>query len=113
LGARCTELVEAIPGSRLVEEDGSGRPTPARSVPVRIALREGTTTFRIAGGICRTLDEAASVYGPGTAFEWVSLLVRQGGRVARLVLEGLPADVRPFGSSTDLGTGIERPLAIQ
>lgn len=108
------EVVEGIPGSRVVDCDIAGFAPEGKEVPTLLRLPVGRAcTYRLLGGLCRTVEEAARVYGPGTAFEWVALLDRFGSRLARLSVEGLPeGGPEPFGSCMDLTTGLERPVLV-
>jgi 3',5'-cyclic AMP phosphodiesterase CpdA len=73
----------------------------------------GVTRVRFEQALCRTVNEAARLYGVDIAFEWVGLLCRYGATRATLRLARIPADLDPFGSVTDLTTGRERPVAIR
>ncbi|HEX2568976.1 MAG TPA: metallophosphoesterase [Polyangia bacterium] len=110
------EIVEGIPGSTIVLLDGEDHPHEIVKVKegTHIRLPLGSLLrYRLQGGICRTLEEARRHYDPDTAFEWVGLVERYGSRRTRLVFE-VPSFVeRPFASSTDLATGIERPLRVE
>jgi 3',5'-cyclic AMP phosphodiesterase CpdA len=74
----------------------------------------GTTRYEKKRALCRSLGLAESTRGPGTAFEWLALLVRYGASraVLRLARKGA-AGIEPFGSVTDLTIGRERPIALE
>jgi hypothetical protein len=109
------ELVEGVHGARVVECDAPGFTSEDEGVPARLRLPlDRPVSYRLVDGLCRTVEEAARVYEPGVAFEWVALLDRFGSKVARLVLEGLPAQgPAPFGSSIDVTTGLEKPVRVE
>jgi 3',5'-cyclic AMP phosphodiesterase CpdA len=73
----------------------------------------GVTRMRFEQALCRTVDEAARLYGADIAFEWVGLLCRYGAARATLRLARTTPELEPFGSVTDLTTGRERPVAVR
>jgi hypothetical protein len=73
----------------------------------------GLTRLRFEQALCRTVNEAARLYGADIAFEWVGLLCRYGAARATLRLARTLPDLEPFGSVTDLTTGRERPVALR
>ncbi|MEI7894831.1 MAG: metallophosphoesterase, partial [Myxococcales bacterium] len=106
-----TEFLHALPGARLTMEGTSRVISSPSSLRLDLAL-DGSTTYCLEGGLCRTQAEGCRAYGPGTAFEWVGLLVRYGARRARLVLQA-DEGLEFFASVTDLSTGRERPWRLE
>jgi hypothetical protein len=117
----CERTLELVPGARLrryaefVRRSGpepSSRRVRRPSRPLELRT-DGTTRYTVHEALCRTLGEAARSYGPGAAFESVTLLCRYGAQRASLALskEHLPGAI-PFASVTDLTTGRERPVRI-
>ncbi len=107
------ETVEGIPGASLV---ASGAGASVRVAPVRIELELGqSTSYRLTGGLCRTLAESERVYGASSSpYEWLGLMSRYACDDVRLTVEGLgDLGEQAFASSTDLGTGIEQPLRLE
>lgn len=113
-----TEYVETVDGihdARLYVTGRDGR-REVRGVPRDLRLRVGgETTYQLVGGLCRTQGELSRAHGdPGSPFEWVGLMNRYRARRARLVVSGLGAALdEAFASVTDLGTGRERPCALE
>jgi 3',5'-cyclic AMP phosphodiesterase CpdA len=121
----CERRVELREGARLLHYidfvhalPRASRLRPARTrrrVGRRVELQVGgVTTTRFPQALCRTLGEARRCYGVADfAFEWVCLLCRYGAARAtlRLAQSGAPG-LEPFGSTTDLTTGRERPAPV-
>jgi 3',5'-cyclic AMP phosphodiesterase CpdA len=110
---RYVETIEGIPGSVLRPLGPRGG--AALDTPAQIELdfgRDAATRFRVEGGVCRTYQEAARLFGPtASPFDWVGLMNRYQSGHTRLVVEGLgPRASAAFASATDLGTGLERPV---
>lgn len=109
---RYTEFIHGLPGARVTNVDADGAVRDASMATARVDLNlDGSTSYRLESGLCRSIDAAARAYGRGTAYEWVGLLCRYGAELARLTLRH-GRDVRPFASVTDLTTGRERPAAL-
>jgi 3',5'-cyclic AMP phosphodiesterase CpdA len=117
----CERSVQLKPGARLrryVDFVHTLPPLRARKEAARANRRieltvGGLTRYRVADGLCRTLDEGARSYGVGSAFEWVGLLCRYGAARATLRLACTDgAMLEPFGSVTDLTIGRERPTTV-
>lgn len=109
---RYVEEVTSLPDGRgIVSEHG-----PHADLPMQVHLElNGKTHYRVLGANFRTLAEANRVYGDRSSpFGSVGLLNRYFSEVAQLTLTGLgDAASDAFGSATDLGTGLERPLALE
>ncbi len=106
------ETVEGVPGASLIARGGEG----ARVAPARIELALGeSTSYRLTGGLCRTLAESERVYGASSSpYEWLGLMSRYACDDVRLTVEGLGSlGEHAFASATDLGTGIEQPLRLE
>jgi 3',5'-cyclic AMP phosphodiesterase CpdA len=117
----CERRVELRPGARLRRYVDF-----VHAMPIHIAQRSlvrenrlielkvgGTTRYEQKRALCRSLGTGETAHGPGTAFEWLGLLVRYGASraVLRLARKGA-AGIEPFGSVTDLTIGRERPVAV-
>jgi 3',5'-cyclic AMP phosphodiesterase CpdA len=75
---------------------------------------DGVTRYNMADGLRRTAATTKEARGASTAFEWIGLLSRYGGKTVALSLARQPAQAfEPFGSVTDLATGRERPAPIE
>ncbi len=112
------ELVEGLPGSRVVKVRVNGEPVAEQKAPAQLQLpADGAVSFTLLAGVCASVAEATRQYGAtDAAFEWVGLLNRYRADVARLVVKLPELDVerqRPFASVTDLTTGRERPVELQ
>ena len=97
------EMVEGLPGSRIVKVRVNGQGAAEQKVPAHLELPlDGTVSFTLLGGVCSSLPEAVRQYGEtNAAFEWVGLLNRYRAQVARLVVKLSPIEVdhqRPFAS---------------
>jgi 3',5'-cyclic AMP phosphodiesterase CpdA len=119
----CERTIELVEGARLRRYVDFVHSLPplvpvgklARGRRRRIELStNGTTRYALRDALCRTVEEAARCYAPGTAFEWVGLLCRYGAATAtvRLSRAGVPA-LEPFASATDLTTGREYPVRLE
>jgi 3',5'-cyclic AMP phosphodiesterase CpdA len=111
------EMVEGLPGSRIIKVRINGEPAADRKAPAHLELpHEGSLSFTLLGGVCSSLAEAEKQYGQThAAFEWVGLLNRYRSELARLVVKLGPIEIerqRPFASVTDLTTGRERPAEL-
>jgi 3',5'-cyclic AMP phosphodiesterase CpdA len=108
---RYLEGVEGARGGRCsVEPFGAVLDLPAE---LHLDVR-GTTRYEVHGGVFRTWRAAHAVEGHrASAFAQVSLMSRYASRQTRLEVAGLGAAAeRAFASTTDLGTGLEQPLAL-
>jgi hypothetical protein len=107
------EIIECARGSVC---EGADIKHPRGALFPSLRLRPGgETRYRLRGGLCRSLAGIERLYAgwDPTPFEWVGLIVRHRSSRARVVLAGLPrAAAVAFGSSTDLHTGRQRPLAV-
>lgn len=117
---QCERLVTLEPGAQLRKYVDFIHALPAlpglrKHTNRRFDLRVGNKVrFFVREGLGRTLAEGARAYGPGTAFEWVSLHVRYGARKAVLRLARKHAEgLDPFASITDLTTGREKPAQLE
>lgn len=73
----------------------------------------GLVRYRIAHGLCRSVDEAHRVVGPDEAFANIALISRHTSRVAELTLTAPDGfELQPFGSVMDLTTGQLRPVPL-
>jgi predicted phosphodiesterase len=115
------EPVAGSPRAILQDVDEAPRtPEPPRHRPrgeKRPTLHvrtDGVSRYRLADGWAGTFQQAKVDQGRETSpYEWVGLLNRHACKQAELVLRGLPRDVGvPFGSATDLGSGMERPVRL-
>lgn len=114
---RYSELVDGIPGSKLVLLGSDLRPLDPLDAPGKLELDlgdPGITRYRLEAGVCRTWVEAERVYGSRTApYEWIGLMNRYACKRARIMVTGLGAAANEaFASVTDLGTGLEKPARI-
>ena len=111
-GARLRQYVDFVHALPLLPRlrRASVRRRTGRRVELAVG---GVTGVRFEQALCRTVNEAARLYGADIAFEWVGLLCRYGAARATLRLARTPPDLEPFGSVTDLTTGRERPVAIR
>ncbi|WP_394831905.1 metallophosphoesterase [Pendulispora rubella] len=106
------EPLDALPRAEISGERVSVEPNG------RVTLRvdPGETSYRATSALVRTVGEArrrnaGDAFSP---FQCVSLKVRRGAGLARLVLRGLPRAAEIcFGTLTDLNTGQERPIALE
>jgi 3',5'-cyclic AMP phosphodiesterase CpdA len=113
-----------VPLHRYVEEvsgltDGrgsiNGHNSPAK-LPMQIHLQlDGTTGYRVQGGVFRSLAEGHRVMGDrASPFAHVALLNRYQSELAQLEVRGLgDASMDAFASATDLGTGLEHPMQLE
>lgn len=116
----CERRVQLFPNAKLrryidFAHGGAGVSRDEASAPRRrVALAlNGVTRYRVANGLCRTVEVARRTYGTSTAFEWAGLLSRYGSATASICLARAHlADFAPFGSMTDLATGRETPAAV-
>jgi 3',5'-cyclic AMP phosphodiesterase CpdA len=110
-GARLSRYVDFAHSLPVLLPRARGRRRANRRFELAIG---DVTRYRVADGLCRTLDEGRRCYGVGTAFEWVGLLCRYGAARATLRLGCPEAEgLEPFGSVTDLATGRERPTTVE
>jgi 3',5'-cyclic AMP phosphodiesterase CpdA len=117
----CERRVELFPHSKLRRYVDFVQPSvPAPRVRPRPARRRidltinGVTRYTVANGLRRTASATRHARGASTAFEWIGLLSRYGGKAVTLSLAGAHAqDLAPFGSVTDLATGRERPAPVE
>jgi hypothetical protein len=117
----CERRVQLFPESKLrryVDFVQPSVPTPrvrARPARRRIDLSiNGVTRYTVADGLRRTVSATRYARGASTAFEWIGLLSRYGGKAVTLSLAGdHTRGLAPFGSVTDLATGRERPAPIE
>lgn len=109
---RYIEMVGGLPGSQLFVGEGG---TSKGATPTRLELTLGREIrYRVEAGLCRTIRESALVYGnEASPYEWLGLMNRYACDEVVLEVEGLGAVAKhAFASITDLGTGIEQPLAL-
>jgi 3',5'-cyclic AMP phosphodiesterase CpdA len=117
----CERRVQLFPNSKLRRYVDFVQPTVAAArVRARGARRRielvvnGVTRYQISGGLRRTAAATREARGASTAFEWIGLLSRYGGRSVTLALsQERTQSFAPFGSVTDLATGRERPAAVE
>jgi 3',5'-cyclic AMP phosphodiesterase CpdA len=109
---RYIETVEALDGARCVLDGHfNGLELPAH---VHLDV-DGITRYRIEGAVAQTSDVARGRFKEDLSpFASVSFMNRYSAANARLELRGLSdAGRKAFGSATDLGTGLERPLRLE
>jgi hypothetical protein len=113
-GPRLRRYVEAVNGL----EDGAfvakEREKPLK-LPIQVHLElGGRTEYQVLGGVFRSLSEAQRTLGDRLSpFAHVALMNRYYSEQASLVVRGLgDAAATAFASSTDLGTGLERPMQL-
>jgi hypothetical protein len=118
----CERRVQLVPGAKLrhyVDFLHGGSETTLRAPEVaprrRIDLAiGGATHYRVPDGLRRTAEGGRRAYRGATAFEWIGLLSRYGAVTAVLALAREHAqDLAPFGSVTDLPTGLETPARVE
>ncbi|WP_394842465.1 metallophosphoesterase [Pendulispora brunnea] len=106
------EPLEALPRAGITGERVGVEP----SGRVTLLVQPGETSYRATSALVRNVGEArrrhlGEAFSP---FQSVSLKVRRGARLARLVLRGLPRAAEiTFGTLTDLNTGQERPVRLE
>jgi Calcineurin-like phosphoesterase len=106
------EVVEGAPGSILSLREGAVATPGHLSTPVVVPYG-APFRYDLRDGACRTTAEAESAYAQkGETYEWLGLMNRYPAHVAELRVKGLSPGTRAFGSSTDLGTGEERPARL-
>lgn len=111
--SKYVDVLEGVPGARLVMLDEHGDAISTQPLPARIELDySDDIEYRIEQGWCRTLREAAHHQGEGTAYAWAGLLVRYPTRIAELTVTGLDHIEQCFGSITHLTTGSELPMTL-
>jgi 3',5'-cyclic AMP phosphodiesterase CpdA len=109
---RYVETVDGLPDGRCrFGPFGAETPLPAE---IHLDVR-GFTEYFLQGALHRTLRAARQLFGMGgSPFASVSLMNRYSSLVARLEVAGLgEAAARAFASTTDLSTGLERPLRLE
>jgi 3',5'-cyclic AMP phosphodiesterase CpdA len=114
--ARYVETVDGPANGRLVLGPGALRSDGARSLPAQLQLdprREAR--YLLEGGVPRTVAEESRIAGSqATPYGRIALMNRYQCERATLVVQGLRERARTaFGSATDLGTGLERPVPIE
>lgn len=114
-GTRLHRYLEEVSGlsDGLGRHEGTGSDEP---LPMQLALQIGRDArYSVVGGLFRTLSRARRTLGVDTApFATVSLLNRYYSTLSELSvsqLGELASDA--FGSATDLGTGLERPVPLE
>jgi hypothetical protein len=114
---RFGDAVDALEDSQLSEVDERGNAFGAAlRPPTQLTLERGRTTrYRIVGAYCRTVAEAERMFGLRWApYAWQGLMNRYASAEVRLEIRtATPHALRgAFASETDLGTGLQRPLAL-
>jgi 3',5'-cyclic AMP phosphodiesterase CpdA len=111
------DAVDALEDSELEVLDAEGNGTGAKlHPPIQLTLqRSRPTRYKIIGAYCRTVSEAERLFGLRWApYAWQGLMNRYASAEVRLELRvGGTRSLRgAFASETDLGTGLQRPLAL-
>jgi hypothetical protein len=117
----CERRIQLFPQSKLRRYVEFVQPSvQVARVRVRAARRRvelsinGVTRYNMADGLRRTAATTREARGASTAFEWIGLLSRYGGKTVALSLARQHAHgLAPFGSVTDLATGRERPAPVE
>jgi 3',5'-cyclic AMP phosphodiesterase CpdA len=114
---RYGDAVDALEDSELCELDERGQPLgPSLHPPTQLSLERGRTTrYRIVGAYLRTVADAERMFGLRWApYAWQGLMNRYASADVRLEIHaGAPKALRDaFASETDLGTGLQQPLAL-
>jgi len=114
---RYGDAVDALEDSELVLLDAAGSPIgEALHPPTQLTLERGQATrYRITGAYCRTVAEAERMFGLRWApYAWHGLMNRYACDevLLQLCTDGTRALRGAFASETDLGTGLQRPLAL-
>jgi 3',5'-cyclic AMP phosphodiesterase CpdA len=112
-----THIEEGLPGAWLSEQRVGEAAISTASIsklPAKFEIpTDGTpVTYRVHAGLCTTRAEATAAFDEFTAFESVEFLNRYESACTELSVTGLREDEHPFGSSTDLTTGHERPARV-
>jgi hypothetical protein len=114
---RYGDAVDALEDSTLVLIDEAGEAIGQElHPPTQLTLQRGQPMrYRITGAYCKRLTEAERMFGPRWApYAWQGLMNRYACDSVRLELraDGTQALRGAFASETDLGTGLQRPLAL-
>jgi 3',5'-cyclic AMP phosphodiesterase CpdA len=114
---RYGDAVDAVEDSDLVAVDEAGAAIgEALHPPTQLTLERGQPTrYRITRAYCRTVTEAERMFGLRWApYAWQGLMNRYACDDVRLEIRaaGTQALRGAFASETDLGTGLQRPLAL-
>lgn len=114
--ARYVESVDGPARGRLVLGAGALRIDGGVGLPAQLRLDpRRDTRYVLEGGVPRTVEEEARVAGAqATPYGRLVLMNRYQCERATLVVSGLRDRARTaFGSATDLGTGLERPIPVE
>lgn len=109
---RYVETVDGLPDGRC----RFGPFAAETALPAELHLDvSGSTDYFLEGALHRTLQASRATTGPGgSPFASVSLMNRYSSALARLEVLGLGETIsRAFASTTDLSTGLERPLRLE
>lgn len=105
------ETIEGPRGARLLGENGR-----LLRLPHAVELGQSRSArYRMRGGVHRTIvDSSGSDHGHSAPFARLELMNRYRSRRAELQVSGLgPLARSAFASTTDLGTGLERPVDLR
>ena len=116
------EVVQGAPGA-IVDEIMINGKNPengknSQRVTTEITIPPGqSASYTLKNGVCRTAKIFKKIYPGAACVEWVGLLNRYPCKSVELEVSfqnqpDLLPDQQPFGSSTDLITGRERPLEV-
>jgi 3',5'-cyclic AMP phosphodiesterase CpdA len=114
---RYVEIVDGAPGARLNPGPGTWRVDDASDLPAQLRLAPSADGVRytLEAGLIRSFEEEQRLNGrDATPYGRAALMNRYQCSSARLTVAGLgPRAETAFGSATDLGTGLERPVAVR
>lgn len=114
---RYGDAVDAVEDSELVTIDAAGDAIGAPvHPPTQLTLERGQVMrYEITRAYCKTVTEAERMFGLRWApYAWQGLMNRYSCDEVRFELraDGTQALRGAFASETDLGTGLQRPLAL-
>lgn len=115
-GETYAETVGGPSGSRLIVEKAVIRLDGGTGLPGELELNpRGASYYRIHGALPITLSEHLRMVGrDARPYARVELMNRYHCEHARLTVKGLGRRAKTaFGSVTDLGTGLERPVSVE
>lgn len=110
------ETVDGPPGSELIIEEGLIPVDADVELPAQLKIAPGGGRYIHKGAVARTLSEESQIVGTrqATPYGKVVLMNRYQCAETVLVVKGLGHQLcTAFGSATDLGTGLERPLPVE
>lgn len=113
---RYVETIGGSSGAALELGRGTERIDAGSGLPAQLRVdTAGQATYRLVGGVARTAAEERRLAGrAATPFGRLELMNRYQCASAELSAHGLQgAERTAFGSATDLGTGLERPVPVR